>query len=449
MTTETEEVNIPFILYKQSITTDSGPVCNGTPLTRSIWNNKVTNTVYKDNTPRDWRHLIKNGLNATTTLIGSETKCIKTPGYYSMTVKRGVNDSCGFRSTTTQSAWFDFLPVTKPVVGPITGESQADSIARTRFVAKANEQMQAFQGMQYLAEAKESIRMLHGNTEQLAGRTERYLNDVRKDFVREQRMRRRLPRRLRRLGDVLARLQRIVQQRYLEYSYGVAPLIGATQQAAETLVKIHMHDTVNRDWRRITAKGTALGTVKSVSAGFDVGTFLKGKYVEETQTRSTVVYRGVVGTQLDTLGQVNQFLGFSPNDFLPTVWEWLPWSFVADYFTNISEIIDGASFARGRLRWVARTSIIETTANSWQWVPDLTYPLTAYPTAKMTILNTSFTPPTVSWVIRSVSRGVYTGSLIPDFTWQMPKPGQWLKVTALLGSMRRSQDFITNFLAKK
>lgn len=449
MVTETNTSNEMLVRYFQKTTSNSTPAKNGTTLQRTFFNHWVDNAVTKDMSKRPWKDLIANGQNATTSLSGTEVVLHKTPGYYSQTWTRRTNDSDAKRPIITETIYLDLMDLSPPAHSVGSSFAEADSKARTTFVRRCNEQIQAYKGLQYLGEAREAIRMLQSNTDRLAGRTNKYLDQVMRDLSGIKRTK--LPKKFRRvdrLGDLLDRANRAVTQRYLEYTFGISPLIRDTEEAAITLAKIHDHEN-HDDFRMISAVGKATGAVFSSSAGTSVGTYLRLYHTVETKTVSAVIYRGVVGTTLDSLSEVNKFLGLDLSDFAPTVWEILPWSFVADYFTNISEIVDAASFARGRLRWCSRTTVTETTSQIANVVPRTDYALTAYPTILPVHLGTSFTPPTASFVKKDVSRvPVYTGSLIPDFTWSLPKPKQMLNVLALGASFKTTRKFITNFLTK-
>lgn len=405
----------------------------------------------KDITQRNWRQLIASGDNATTPLQAAEWKCQRSPGYVSIQLRQTVNDTYGFKPTHIQSAWLDLVflgPPTSHTSGSSVAE--ADSRAKTAFVKRANEQMQSFKGLQYMGEALESIRMLRINTENFGRHTERYLEHVKNDMLglkRTRTVKRRRSRRIQRLGDVAAKAQSIVTQRYLEWMFGVRPLMADTVAAAETLSQIHNYEDRD-DFRMVTAVGKALGGVTMTSSGFLRTPYLKATCNTCTKTETAIIYRGVVSKRLDSLSSVNKFLGLDPTDFLPTLWEIIPYSFVMDYVTNVSEIVDAVSFKRSSLKWVAKTVVQTTTRTQSDWKHDVDYPLTNYPALKFVREASSFTPPNTVWTYKTVSRDTYAGDLIPDFTVNVPNSRQALNVVALGLSMRKAQAFVNHFLTK-
>lgn len=57
--------------------------------------------------------------------------------------------------------------------------------------------------------------------------------------------------------------------------------------------------------------------------------------------KHTVRYRGRIDAQVDAPVWNNlDLFGFSAKEFVPTLWELLPWSFLVDYFTNVGDILD-------------------------------------------------------------------------------------------------------------
>jgi hypothetical protein len=50
-----------------------------------------------------------------------------------------------------------------------------------------------------------------------------------------------------------------------------------------------------------------------------------------------------------------EILGFDWSNFVPTLWEILPWSFAIDYFTNIGDVLSAWSFPLSAITWAQST----------------------------------------------------------------------------------------------
>jgi hypothetical protein len=75
----------------------------------------------------------------------------------------------------------------------------------------------------------------------------------------------------------------------------------------------------------------------------------------------TVRYKGRFDAQVETTKWDNwDLFGFTPKDFIPAAWELLPWSFLADYFTNIGDILSSVTVSTTGLAYVNRTEIKHT-----------------------------------------------------------------------------------------
>jgi hypothetical protein len=101
--------------------------------------------------------------------------------------------------------------------------------------------------------------------------------------------------------------------------------------------------------------------------------------------------------------------GLLPKNFLPTAWELIPYSFLVDYFTNISTIIDAWSFINGNLAWAYKTERSEIrTHNKFAG-------LSVDSPGKIASFNVGDTV----WVERTVQRRNLS-SLIPNFGFRLP-----------------------------
>jgi hypothetical protein len=70
-------------------------------------------------------------------------------------------------------------------------------------------------------------------------------------------------------------------------------------------------------------------------------------------------YKGAVIAQVKGPSWQNDDLfGFNPQNFIPAAWELLPWSFLADYFTNIGDILTASIVSTKHLAYTNRTEIV-------------------------------------------------------------------------------------------
>jgi hypothetical protein len=70
-------------------------------------------------------------------------------------------------------------------------------------------------------------------------------------------------------------------------------------------------------------------------------------------------YKGAVVAQVKGPSWQNDDLfGFNPQNFIPAAWELLPWSFLADYFSNIGDILTASIVSTKHLAYTNRTEVV-------------------------------------------------------------------------------------------
>lgn len=60
---------------------------------------------------------------------------------------------------------------------------------------------------------------------------------------------------------------------------------------------------------------------------------------------------------MQATNRLTELLGFSFENFIPAVWEVLPWSWLADYFLNIGDIIQAGVTNTSAVTWINRTEV--------------------------------------------------------------------------------------------
>jgi hypothetical protein len=165
----------------------------------------------------------------------------------------------------------------------------------------------------------------------------------------------------------------IVRQSYLEYVFGIAPLISESKALAETVARWNLEaEGIKQTRTRIVGQGSDENVSLYVNpdaefngAGFNVFRF--------TETQRTVTERrvryicGLTSTVTAAAGSTDrlvELLGFNFRNFLPTVWEVIPWSWLADYVANVNDIIDAAVCDTSNVAWVSKTVTEVTTLTS-------------------------------------------------------------------------------------
>lgn len=375
--------------------------------------------VTKGDNLRNWRFLIANGLDATTSLNGEMYGFTEREGWISTyaVYNKGVVPQTG--SFEYQKVHGRFAQVSLPSTSPNSiSETSADNKAKIRFVQNAKEVTSRFQGGVFLGELGQTLRMIRNPARLFRGGIDNFVSDFRKASPRFGRGR----------GRVNV-ANRFLADKWLEYSFGWTPLLSDVRNGAEALAKLHTTHPVHQPVRGVAEEETVDddfgGQIGYGFASLDV------RY--KTKSFVKVVYRGAVRVQPKSRVQMNADLfGFSLQEFVPTVWELIPYSFLVDYFTNVGDVIEAASFLGGNLSWVNRTVVKEFRNSLGSTSP-----------TKINIPNatqlTTYVAPFSETYRRTVARSSYSGTLVPNFQFELPGFGtKWLNIGALL-ALRKSR----------
>jgi hypothetical protein len=149
---------------------------------------------------------------------------------------------------------------------------------------------------------------------------------------------------------------------YLKWTFGVVPLMNDISDIAKIIQR-----TISDPPRtRFTAHGSAASSQETVLAPVSFGA-LRCSRRNVDRAITTVKYYGAframdnatVEGVLPRLGKIQQLSGFTLRDFVPTVWNLIPYSFVADYFLNIGDVLEAITTDTSGIAWIARTQVIE------------------------------------------------------------------------------------------
>lgn len=149
-------------------------------------------------------------------------------------------------------------------------------------------------------------------------------------------------------------LKKVLADTYLEFHFGWQPLVADVSQALADIGRFRFPAVPVRG----RAKATYNRTSATVLGGYDAPITHTHSYVE-TSTYE-VRYKGMLRPRnLGSDGRLSlaQSLQLTPDKWLPTAWDLLPYSWMSDYFVNIGDIISGLSAAMSiDLAWGVNTS---------------------------------------------------------------------------------------------
>jgi hypothetical protein len=299
------------------------------------------------------------------------------------------------------------------------GAAFADNLARAAFYKKLGEAQTRFHGMVFYGELRETLRMLRRPAAGLQDLIGSYYGTLSK-------RKRAKPHSWKKdIGSI-----------WLEQAFGWNPFLNDIKDAAkawEQLTKPVESVTISAQGKKaydMTASlpsGERAGALNGENQGcyYDV-------VVSFLQEQFSCRYKGSVISQVEAIGWQNaRLFGFVPEEFIPTAWELLPWSFLADYVTNIGDILNSAVYAHRKIGYVNVTKI--HTVNYFR-SNVLNAKRSVFQSNGMwTFLSGSFDNPWVRTKHRDVVRSAQSGVAIPSLQFNLGlNDGQLMNVAALL-----------------
>lgn len=375
----------------------------------------------------DWRKRIARGDSAVTTLSGTKTE---------IDYVRGTNHLAvvSFLKYGTSNVWRDVefnLRGVPALARTVAGQTATVSASKSKARAKAIKAFyrtvenfyQAFAGGVGLAELPETLRMLRNPGEALKKLfAEDYVGTLAKRYKGW------------RKTSQKKELLRAIRSQYLQSVYGWLPFLSDIDSAREALSRIN-EESITREKFTVTGYDEASEPPVAYSGGGDSWWWHYGVAVNKARWKAR--YRGLLERKVDGFDPkaLNQYraqqAGLTLSQFVPTLWEWLPWSFLADYFTNIGDILQQTYVDTGFVRWCEYTEL------EWQDRVVTVWPDRAAFLSYLDPLSCRLKvwKPGVSSQVRTRKSYFQRYAEIPavqDFAFELPgKPQQWTSMLAL------------------
>lgn len=385
-----------------------------------------------------WKSVIAAGGNATTPLTGALEEFYSTPVDVKYDLLYPPDGSWAVREFRGDVAFglngcllFGVSPQS-PMPDYMLDVERADNRARASFYKKLRATQVQFSGPIFLGELRETLRMIRHPAQAIRDSADRYYRSLSK-----WRGANRPPSKSREKFKWRQELQRVAGGLWLENSFGWQPLLHDIEDAVRAYEKLTV-PVSNAVVISVgaTDKADFTNTYVGQGAGSNPayhnrdGVVFRHNVIRCVQS-CTIRYKGSVSVSTEADQWRNRSLfGFRADEFLPTAWELLPWSFLIDYFTNVGDLLTSVVTRTSDINYVNRTQRTLLTLNG-NWTADAERTRTSIGS---------------SWVISgSGGVGYYNGkratinrsagSIIPMPTLQFESGlnvGQMCNITALL-----------------
>jgi hypothetical protein len=393
-----------------------------TTVTRT-WTNDVT---YGDNFP-DWRERIREFRSATTSLAGNRIVVSCRPIEYGYTDPN--HGGVRFKISGT------FVPFSPPATINGVLESQVAATALQKFSSKARQKITTFQGGVSAGEFNETVK-------QLASPTKRLRHEVGSLLHTMLTLRRRIGKNpialerevVKASGKTFRSLRNAIADTWLEWSFGVKPLITDCQDAYLALRKLsegrrfdHVSIKATHIEKERRFKSTATTGFVSNAAGFC-------GYDTWEEDECEVTYRAAyVWRRPDGNFPIPQLFGVDLMDIAPTAWELIPWSFFVDYFTDVGSAIEASSIRLADFAYVNRT------VRNRRTLTMVNLRVNADATTRQIFKPSVYCP--FTYAAKSTRYKVNRTAGLPPMEWYVPQlrspksDTKWLNIAALLNGV--------------
>ncbi len=260
----------------------------------------------------NWRDRIERGMSATNVYTLSMSKVSQASG--SMTRRQGAY------TLTISGNGVPGLSV------PSISWSEADRLTGIATSKALSRLRSGFSAGTFLGESKQALRMLRQPAMSLRKLTDQTIDRM-KVYQYEAIRRGMRPQDVRNLGKALPDL-------YLEFQFGAKPLGADIANAYDAATRVANSPS------RMLFSGTARG-ISSSSLNVHSGNTLLGRAdtLRVSNVETSVRVKGAATLKLG-FGMPAFAAGSTIPDFVPTLWNLMPWSFLIDYFTNIGRCLE-------------------------------------------------------------------------------------------------------------
>lgn len=243
-------------------------------------------------------------------------------------------------------------------------------------------------------------------------------------------------------------IAKVIADTWLETVFGWKPLIGDIKDGAQAIARIATRDYLEREQFRAYGEYPkqvfqTIGILGPI--GFSPISGVLYDLVREQTMNSQCILYGVWSTRLQDSNLTKSLAerliersGFGFEDWAPSAWELVPWSFLVDYFSNIGDVIEASCNTLDGPLWVEEVDITRS-FDLRKMKPNSDNPKANFGARFVTQQGADI----FTWSeLTSVTRkGFDMAKIRPTLSFSLPVDMQWLNIAALAAGARPSKPF--------
>jgi len=316
---------------------DNGYNLTPTPHSRSFtWNDTLNGSKLPD-----WRDRVRTHSNATTALTARSQRMTSSPQSYHLETVSGYagqppTQIGGYSNNgPLTTVWFDFQD-------PPAMPQHVVNAANQGWYKKLRKAQTAISGGVVLGELRETLQMIRNPAKGIRRRLDEYLSKSKK---------------ISKVNKTRRAALGAMSDAYLQTVFGILPLANDVKDGMTYLDRkaekiLNEYEDINYSYKE---QALLYDGVDNERPAFQPQ--FSGKITDQVIYDYQVINRGQVRHMVSPSSSPDwTLLGLNPwQDFVPTIWELIPYSFVVDYFTNIGDVLDAYSVGTSGIAWCSTT----------------------------------------------------------------------------------------------
>jgi hypothetical protein len=276
-----------------------------------------------------WHLRLRHNLPATTLAVGTRKKLKLGRSTFYTKIRRESDGQVSQRLSVGEFDWEQCVPTTAPADADSIRLSVSNEVLSTFLKRCKGKQRQLMTGV-VLGELRQTLHLIRRPLLLYRAGLDRYVHECRA------------------LRKNPKRLGRALSNEWLQFQFGVKPLVSDIESAVSSLVRFQHERVIASVGYQATAE--RLRDLKLEFVPAYPNNLSVNRQIRKTWSYSRRII-GAVYVEPNGPIAVQQSLGLGMRDFVPSIYELIPYSFLVDYFINIGEIIEAWSFNQCDLAW--------------------------------------------------------------------------------------------------
>lgn len=394
---------------------------NGVPLeTPTVFSLPRVESLIGSNNPK-FRMLIDSLQSATGSMTGVR-QTARIPNFVVRYTVRNTQDNDPKTAIKARVYKNAIMPITPYYGNPFNPSllTDCESRAAQQILNRIRGEAYRFSGPTFLGEFHKVVHSIRHPYETLLSTMSSYIGQVDRNHKRLLTLaqRRKGPRKKPSIDEI----NKMIGKTWLEFVFGMLPLMSDMEKAAKALAEfLTPKPRTNKVFASATNENPwpdQYTTFGDVDISHLQRIIVKDKY----QVYYTVGMKAEFTGNPMSAERLLSLSGFRLEEVVPTMWELIPFSWLADYFTNLSDLINNATVSMVNVVYVSHASITECKRQSFIDNFKVSYPY---------VMVSPFQVTGRAWETtnRNVSRN--GGITYPTFRLELPKLPQIANMSAL------------------